>query len=152
MNKEEEEQEYSHKIALGKISYSEKGILISTRFNRSKLLIDWNEISFLSLTPALKKSSVNTTYDDKNIEDSTFIEVRVALKNRIKLLERADFWCKILLLSILFLSPFHDADDKPTKLRGTFHYQIKKKSIKFKIVDLISYWKKFTKFDLIVTT
>jgi hypothetical protein len=147
----DDQEEISHKIKWGKVIYNNQGISIKTIFELNELIINWEDINFCSLTPSVKKTNNEwRDFRENKLKSLKFLEIRIALKNRHKILE-GNFFLKIWYISILNLKALFGANDKPLPKKGVIRINVNLKSLSIERENFIEFLSKKSKFDLIVS-
>jgi len=141
----------SHKIApLGKVEYNEQGILIETCLGLCKGMVNWSEIDFCCITPAIEKRDGEwIEFRGQALEELQLVFLRFAVKDRHELWNESSSFSGYRLKKLLQLSPLYGANEKPLPAKGVFSFYIKLESLSVETRPFIDFLSTKTKFDLI---
>jgi hypothetical protein len=150
--------QFSHRYEKGFVFYDDYGISIRPRLSKKKLLIAWENIKFISPTPAVKQienrwftyNEIDLMVDD-GLQKLDFLYFDIVIKDRhqlkmpgISLYDSALFW-----LEFPTINATYDEHDQPMKDQGFIHYKIKKGTLNKPLRELLDFLQVKTKYDLL---
>lgn len=144
--------EISHSTSWGNILYDKQGISILMILKKGQLIIDWDNIEYISLTPAIEKNKDEwKDFKGNSLKELKYLQVRIVLKNRHKITEGTHFLLGRWIASILNLKLLLGADDKYLPKEGVITINVKLKTLSCSREDFITFLSEKAKFGLLVS-
>jgi hypothetical protein len=145
----------------GLATFGVAGIELKPWFTRSRVLIPWANVMFVSPIPAVRRNGSEWhTWQGENITPDVlrsslrFFCLQVALNARADLWASAGFLTFVWLVTSVWIKPLYGADDKPHPTNGVITLDLRQRWLRNNggsLLSALDIIERFSKFDLIVS-